>query len=489
MSTKKYTVTEITNNIKYLLEGNPNLKGIVLRGEISNFTKHYSGHLYFSLKDENAQIRAIMFKNYAEKNNFIPKDGMKVEVVGSINVYAPQGSYSLQISSMKEEGEGELYLKYLELKKNLQELGWFDQEPKVIPKFPKRIGVVTSATGAVIQDISNTVNRRYKLTEIILYSAAVQGLSASSIIAKQIKRANAENLVDVLIVGRGGGSIEDLWPFNEIETIEAIHTSKIPIITAIGHETDTTISDFVADLRAPTPTAAAELATPNMVDLINDIKKDVNVIKHHMNNLISQHQANLIHMTERLEQNSPLRKVENNKDKLNNLEKLLNYYAKDKLQAYKNLLNQLELKLLNLNPSIKLKENFDKTNLLKEKLMNLYNYKVERKKDYLISLISRIKSPERLINYSKDNLVKLNNQLNNNYQIVYNTKLNKYHYQLDILEKVNPLAIMKRGFAVIKDTDNQILTSIKNIEINNNIKVELIDGLIDAKIINKKVKE
>lgn len=208
-----------------------------------------------------------------------------------------------------------------------------------------------------------------------------------------------------------------------------------------------------------------------------------------MNNLISQHQANLIHMTERLEQNSPLRKVENNKDKLNNLEKLLNYYAKDKLQAYKNLLNQLELKLLNLNPSIKLKENFDKTNLLKEKLMNLYNYKVERKKDYLISLISRIKSPERLITYSKDNLVKLNNQLNNNYQIVYNTKLNKYHYQLDILEKVNPLAIMKRGFAVIKDTDNQILTSIKNIEINNNIKVELIDGLIDAKIINKKVKE
>lgn len=208
-----------------------------------------------------------------------------------------------------------------------------------------------------------------------------------------------------------------------------------------------------------------------------------------MNNLISQHQANLIHMTERLEQNSPLRKVENNKDKLNNLEKLLNYYAKDKLQAYKNLLNQLELKLLNLNPSIKLKENFDKTNLLKEKLMNLYNYKVERKKDYLISLISRIKSPERLITYSKDNLVKLNNQLNNNYQIVYNTKLNKYHYQLDILEKVNPLAIMKRGFAVIKDTDNQILTSIKNIEINNNIKVELIDGLIDAKIINKKAKE
>ncbi|QWB95543.1 exodeoxyribonuclease VII large subunit [Mycoplasmatota bacterium] len=252
------TVTAITKYLKAKIEGDKHLVSIYIKGEISNFKHHSRGHFYFTLKDESAQVSCIMFSSYVKQVQFMPKNGDHVLLNGRMSIYEAGGSYSIQVKEMKLDGIGELYLKYEALKKDLQSKGYFEQShKKEIPKFPKRIGVVTSSTGAVIEDIRNTVQRRYLLTEIYLYPALVQGPDSATSIRDQIILANQRNEVDVLIVGRGGGSIEDLWGFNELPAIMAVFESKIPVITAIGHETDFTICDFVSDLRAPTPTAAA----------------------------------------------------------------------------------------------------------------------------------------------------------------------------------------------------------------------------------------
>ena len=283
--TKQYlSVTALTKYIKYKLEGDTHLKQIYLKGEISNLTKHSRGHYYFSLKDENAQIKAIMFSSATKSLAFDPKDGDKVLAYGAISVYEPSGSYSIQIYQMEPDGIGALYLAYEKLKEELEEKGYFSQtRKKPIPKYPSAIGVITSPTGAAIRDIIHTIERRYPLTKLILYPALVQGDTAKESIRDQINKANQDSLVDVLIVGRGGGSIEDLWAFNERVVAEAIYASKIPIISAVGHETDFTISDFVSDLRAPTPTAAAELATPDK----NTLMRTVETFKETLNSRIS----------------------------------------------------------------------------------------------------------------------------------------------------------------------------------------------------------
>lgn len=489
MESKKYSVTELTNQIKNLLEGNPNLKNITLKGEISTFTRHFSGHLYFTLKDETSQIKGIMFKSNADRLNFNPKNGDKVEVRGQISVYGPQGSYSIQVSTMKEEGEGELYLRYLELKKSLKELGWFDKAPKPIPKYPKRIGVVTSSTGAVIQDIINTVNRRYKLTEVILYPAPVQGKGANIKIAEQIKRANAEKIVDILIVGRGGGSMEDLWEFNEMAVIDAIYNSKLPVITAIGHETDNSLSDLVSDLRAPTPTAAAEIATPNQLELSQSIISSYRSILSNFKNVLITHQAALINLSERLEQSSPLAKIDSNKNELTNARKLLNYYYIDKIKSRQAEISELSIKLRALNPASKLKENLTKINSLEVKLKDSYYYKLRTLRDRYKLLTSKVKSPLNTINSYQRTLDHIINNLNVNYSNLYTHKVSLYNYQLNSLEKINPLAIMKRGFAIMKDADNNIIESINPINTNDLINIELIDGILNARVIKKERKD
>jgi exodeoxyribonuclease VII large subunit len=287
MQQQYLTVTALTQYLKLKLENDPHLKKILLKGEISNFKAHSSGHFYFSLKDDKAQISAMMFSTYTKTLSFMPKDGDKVLVEGYISVYEARGSYSISIYAMTLDGIGELFLKYEQLKKEFEALGYFDQSiKKKIPQYPKAIGVITSPTGAVIQDIKNTVSRRYLLTKIVLYPALVQGEGSKDSLVRQIRRANEDNEVDVIILGRGGGSIEDLWSFNEAEVVVAIYESKIPIITAIGHETDTTLSDYAGDLRAPTPTAAAELATPNVSDILEDLKEKERLLNYYMNDKI-----------------------------------------------------------------------------------------------------------------------------------------------------------------------------------------------------------
>ena len=272
MKYKAITVSELNTYIKEKITEDEMLANVLVKGEISNFKNHYTGHFYFTLKDENSLIKCIMFKSYAEKIDFMPKDGMKVMVFGSVSVFERDGIYQIYVKTMQEDGMGSLYTKYEELKKKLEAEGLFDMSrKKKIPQFPKIIGVLTSQTGAVIKDIINVSTRRNPKVNIRLLPVPVQGLGAGEKIAAGIELMNNKKLADVIIIARGGGSIEDLWPFNEECVARAIYDSEIPVISAVGHETDFTIADFVADLRAPTPSAAAELAVPDIYELKNTI--------------------------------------------------------------------------------------------------------------------------------------------------------------------------------------------------------------------------
>ena len=261
------TIGEINRYLKDLFDNDRNLQEVYLKGEISNFKAHTRGHFYFTLKDDTSRINAVMFSYRASSLKFVPSDGMKVLVKGKVSVYEATGAYQIYVDEMQEDGIGNLYIEFEKLKKKLATEGLFDKDKKKrIPKVPRRIGIVTASTGAAIRDILTTIKRRFPICETILFPSLVQGTEAAKDIVKNIELANTYD-IDTLIVGRGGGSIEDLWPFNEEIVARAIYNSRVPVISAVGHEIDFTIADFVADLRAPTPTAAAELAVPDMATI------------------------------------------------------------------------------------------------------------------------------------------------------------------------------------------------------------------------------
>ena len=273
MEDKYITVGQLNRYLKYKFDQDPNLNQVFLKGEISNFKAHTRGHLYFTVKDETSRINAVMFYSQASKISFTPEDGMKVLVTGRISVYEATGGYQIYVDDMIQDGVGNLYIEYEKLKKKLASEGLFDaSKKKKIPKFPETIGIITAPTGAAIKDILSTIKRRWPITKTILFPSLVQGASAAPEIVKQIKKAQEYDL-DVLIVGRGGGSIEDLWCFNDEEVARAIYECKIPVISAVGHEIDFTIADYVADLRAPTPTGAAEMAVANQTDFYNYMRQ------------------------------------------------------------------------------------------------------------------------------------------------------------------------------------------------------------------------
>lgn len=268
MEYQAITVTDLNKYIKEKIAGDENLANVLVKGKISNFKLHYTGHMYFTLKDENSLIKCIMFKTYTPHLKFTPKDGMKVMAFGTVSVFERDGVYQLYCKAMQEDGMGSLYTAYEELKAKLEKEGYFDSShKKKIPFMPKSIGVLTSNTGAVIRDIINVSTRRNPNVYLKLLPVPVQGEGAAEKIAAGIEFMNEKKLADVIILARGGGSLEDLWPFNEEIVAKAIYNSELPIISAVGHETDFTIADFVADLRAPTPSAAAELAVPNIADV------------------------------------------------------------------------------------------------------------------------------------------------------------------------------------------------------------------------------
>jgi len=288
LATNDYlTVTALTQYLKRKFDVDPYLGKVYLTGELSNFRLRPHAHQYFSLKDDHAKISAIMFKSAFEKLKFTPEVGMKVLVTGRISLYEPSGSYQIYVERMEPDGIGQLYQAYEQLKKKLATEGLFDAPKRPLPRFPKRIAVVTSPSGAVIRDIITTARRRYPIAQIVLYPAVVQGDAAAPDIVRQIQRANAAGNFDTLIIGRGGGSIEDLWPFNEESVARAIAASELPVISSVGHETDTTIADLVADVRAATPTAAAELAVPVLNDELLKLQQERTRLYNAMSNRLN----------------------------------------------------------------------------------------------------------------------------------------------------------------------------------------------------------
>jgi len=365
------TVTALNRYLKFKFDNDSELQSILLKAEISNFKRHSRGHLYLTLKDDQSQISAIMFVSSTKSLNFLPKDGDKVIVEGYISVYEAYGTYQIYIQKMDLDGIGDLYLAYEKLKDELAKKGYFDESHKLtIPKYPKTIGVITSPTGAAVRDIINIVNHRFPLTQIIVYPALVQGVNAKDSIVEQLEKANRQKLVDVLIVGRGGGSIEDLWAFNEEIVVKAIYNSKIPVISAIGHETDFTISDFVSSLRASTPSHAAELAVRNYRDVLQDISdyklrivnalrnKYATLIKHYNQVLSSNYFQNpervlqpkelaYVNLYDRLTKVNPLNVIERKQEKLqaylNQIKQSYRYLLLDNSNRYNSLIEKLEL--------------------------------------------------------------------------------------------------------------------------------------------------
>lgn len=289
-----FSVSELNEYVQLTLSHDPNLSNLAVQGEISGFHRHSSGHLYFTLKDERASVKCVMFKGNVLRLRFIPKDGAQVKINGQASLYQKDGSFQVYVNSMEALGAGMLYQQFMQLKEQLQNKGYFDEaNKKPIPQLPLCIGIVTSPTGAVLQDIKNVLNRRFPSMNTRLYPTSVQGKDAAYEIAKAIDLANEQALCDVLIVGRGGGSMEDLWAFNELPVAEAIFRSKIPIISAVGHETDFSISDFVADLRAPTPSAAAELAVPEYSALTQRLSDNFERLKNALANGIEKKRSKL----------------------------------------------------------------------------------------------------------------------------------------------------------------------------------------------------
>ena len=462
MENNYLTVTEITSYISKKIKMDVNLKNIYIKGEISNYKTYSSGHSYFTLKDKNSQIRAILFKGNRRFLKFNPENGMNVIVKGKIEVYVKNGYYQLIATKITEDGIGELHIAFEQLKKKLEKEGLFEKyHKKEIPKYPKVIGVITAETGAAIRDIITTIKRRYPICKIQIFPTRVQGDAAAPQLVKQIKHSQNYDL-DTLIIGRGGGNIEDLWPFNEEIVVREIFNCKIPIISAIGHETDYTLSDFVSDLRAPTPTAAAELAAPKL----SEVKNKINQLNKHINNNINN-------------------KITENKNKIKNI---------SEKQILKNPESIYEIKEMHLDHMIN-KLVCSSTNIInsnKQKLHNLENSFILNNPDtfyttkeiHLNNLINKL-------NYSSQNIIKSNQQklnslkksyiLNNPNKIIEMKKA-AYLMNLEKLEILNPLLTLKRGYSIVK-IDDKVITSAKDAEVGDIVKIEFKDGNINTKVI------
>lgn len=350
-SERVFTVTEINNYIKYLMQNDMLLSHLYVKGEISNFKHHTSGHAYFTLKDADSRIKCVMFKGNASKLKFVPEDGCAVILRGYFSIYERDGQYQLYVEDMIPEGTGSLYKAYEQLKKKLSELGYFDEaKKKKLPFMPKAVGIVTSPTGAAVRDIISIIKRRCPCIDIYLYSVQVQGAGAENEIAEGIMYFNSKGNVDVMIIGRGGGSIEELWAFNEEVVAKAIYESSIPVISAVGHETDFTIADFTADLRAATPSAAAELAVPDKQSLMSKVSQYQYVLNASIANYINSKRVRV----EKISKDNVFRQLErkilNMNQTLDSLEKYLDYNMQNILKGSRNELEKAVGKLSILNP-------------------------------------------------------------------------------------------------------------------------------------------
>ena len=376
MNNDYITVGALTRYIKYKFDNDANLQNIAIKGEISNFKRHSRGHFYFTIKDEESRINAIMFASQTNSVQFEPIDGTKVLVRGRISVFPSTGNYQIYVDEMIEDGVGNLYALYEKLKTDLKKEGLFNPEhKKEIPKIPKRIGIITAPTGAAIRDIISTINRRYPLCEVILFPSLVQGKEAKDDIVRNIKLADTYDL-DTLIVGRGGGSIEDLWAFNEEIVARAIYECNTPVISAVGHEIDFTIADFVADKRAETPTGAAEIAVPSKTDLLKLINQLEIRSSKNMNNILDTNKKILDRIKSSYILSNPMSIYEIKEQKLDNLidktNTIINLYLNNKNNKYSNLINKLGV----LNPLNTLKRGYSISKIDNKVISDIKDVKV-----------------------------------------------------------------------------------------------------------------
>ncbi|MEQ7218812.1 exodeoxyribonuclease VII large subunit [Vagococcus fluvialis] len=436
------TVTALTKYIKHKFEADPYLERVFLTGEISNFRMRPNAHQYFSLKDDKAKISAIMFKGAFNKLKFQPEEGMKVLVIGRISLYEPGGSYQIYIEHMEPDGVGALYQALEKRKKALQEEGLFKEAFKQpLVKYPKKIAVITSPSGAVVKDIITTTKRRYPIVQLVVFPTLVQGDKAADDIVKRIKEVDALGDFDTMIVGRGGGSIEDLWPFNEERVVRAIFESRTPTISSVGHETDVTLADLVADVRAATPTAAAELATPVLREEILKIKEKESRLIQGMDNQIKHKKQKFDHLSESFVFKQPKRLYEAfsiQLDTLNRrLEQSLNSEIKQKEKEFIQLVKRLETQ----NPKEDINLARQKVNYLNEKLTQSIDLTMKDKKRNLIQLMTN-------------------------------------------LDMLSPLQTMLRGYSYVT-IDDQIIKSTNDVDVKQVVNIHLSDGEVTAEIQEK----
>ena len=359
MIDRELSVYEVNHYIKTVFANNSILKRVKVRGEISNFKHHSSGHMYFSIKDDDAALACVMFKSDASKLNFIPENGMDAVLSGRIDIYERSGQVQLYVRNIKPSGVGELYRIFEQRKDKLSDMGWFDADlKKPIPEYPSKIGIATSPTGAAVRDLISVIKRRNPAVDILLAPCLVQGADAAESVARALKSLDARDDVDVIIVGRGGGSMEDLWAFNEMPVLEAIHDAKKPVISAVGHETDFTLSDFTADMRAPTPSAAAELSTVDMTLSIGILLALSDRLSSAAKTMVSDRVSLLNTLSLRLEQNSPQRQIEREMQYLDILSDKMQIAIKNRLTMTEQKIHALEEKLKALDPKAVLNRGF-----------------------------------------------------------------------------------------------------------------------------------
>ncbi|AGE22980.1 exodeoxyribonuclease VII large subunit [Geobacillus zalihae] len=440
MEVKYVTVGALTKYIKRKFDVDPHLRDLWVKGEISNFKQHSRGHMYFTLKDSQGRIAAVMFAGYNQHLPFRPEDGMNVLARGEISVYEPNGNYQLYVKEMQPEGVGSLYLAYEQLKQRLEAEGLFSPvHKKPLPAFPRCIGVVTSPTGAAVRDIMTTIRRRYPLAKVILFPALVQGDGAAPSIVRAIERANAFGEVDVLIVGRGGGSIEELWAFNEEIVARAIFASKIPIISAVGHETDFTIADFVADLRAPTPTAAAEMAAPHVGELAERLAERKWRLIRAMKERLAADKEQLRRLQGSYAFRYPKRLYEQKEQQLDALLERLSRQRERLVDKHRQRLHELDMRLWRHHPAAELERMKERQKATANALEKAMRTAVERHRFRFRSNLAR-------------------------------------------LEALSPLRIMERGYSLVYNEQGELVKRTNQLRIGEHLSIQVQDGRVDCQV-------
>ena len=436
MSEEYVTVSALTKYIKYKFDKDPHLGRVYLTGEISNFRLRPT-HQYFSLKDENAIISATMFQSAFKKIQFRPEEGMKVLVIGKVSVFEKSGQYQINIEHMEPDGVGALYLAYEQLKKKLEAEGLFSLPKKPIPQFPKKIAILTSESGAVIQDIQTTVARRFPIVQLVLYPTVVQGVHAVNSILKNLDLVEQEDY-DVVIIGRGGGSIEDLWAFNEEPVVRRVAELSIPVISSVGHETDTTLIDFVSDMRAATPTAAAEIATPVLMEIHQQLRN----------------------LQTRLEQ-ALSRQLQIKRERMQALSNASIFQNPERIyQVYQQRVDQLEMRL-----------------------QQMMQQSVQQKRQQLVKHQHRLElgSPSRRVQTEKQALQYLAKRLEQAQGQLMKDKKQQFQRAIQQLDLLSPLKIMNRGYGILQQEET-IIKSVDQLEVNQELTIQLVDGTVRSKV-------